>query len=84
MIAFPEAFSLRFGLQNGHGRCGINFRIRATKSCNRPFGKLMRIIPAVVEVHGELGRKTLTEDFNGSRHLLLADLLILLLLGGSL
>ena len=36
---------------------------------------------AVVQVHGELGRVSFAEDLDGRRHLLLADLLILLLLG---
>jgi len=39
---------------------------------------------AVVEIHGELGRETFAENFHWSRHLLLADLLVLLFLGGGL
>jgi len=39
---------------------------------------------AVVEIHRELGRKTFAENFHWSRHLLLADLLVLLFLGGGL
>jgi len=39
---------------------------------------------AVVEIHGELGWETFAENFHWSRHLLLADLLILLFLGGGL
>ena len=40
--------------------------------------------PAVVEIHGELSRETFAENFHGSRHLLLADLFVLLFLGGGL
>jgi len=39
---------------------------------------------AVVEVHGKLGGVALAENFNWGRHLLLTNLLVLLLLGGSL
>jgi len=39
---------------------------------------------AVVEIHGELGWETFAENLHWSRHLLLADLLVLLFLGGGL
>ena len=48
-------------------------------------GRLLEAQSAtVVEIHGELGGEALAQDLDGRAHLLLADLLVLLLLGGGL